>query len=410
MPADHAATIDTRANTARATRLVVARGKGARVNDVDGNEYIDFALGGGANILGHADERVVAAISKAASKGFGFSDPSEAQVRLAEMIIGRFASIDLVFLTHSRARAIASAIRVARATTGRKGVLVVRGSVAEEVVRTTDVGCTLLETTSNRGGSNQTAPEHTFVVEPGLPTVLEQRLDANGSSMAAVVIEPFSVSTGVCAPPDGHLETLRRLCDQYGALLVFDDSVSGLRMGSNGAEGVTDVAPDLTCFGSELSAGLPLAALGGRKDVMKHAGTRAGLNTVGDAPADDLALAAGIAVLEALAEPGFYDALNEQTLRLAEGFRTALSSVGEACEVHCVGSLVGVGSPTEQNAGPTGNTPVTSTNLFFDTLLNVGILPPFVTSAPWAVSAAHGPDEIDRAVEAFGAALNTIRM
>ena len=395
--------------TAVTTPLVFAKAKGATVTDIDGNDYIDFALDRGTNILGHADERVVAAISKAASKGLGFSSPSQSQVRLAEMIVGRFPSIDTVFLTHSHARAVASAIRVARAETGRCGVAVVRGSVAEIIARTPDLGSAMTGASSYPASADRDVPDHTFVAERNAPPLLKEIVEANGPSIAAVVVEPFSVSTGVCPPPDGHLAALRATCDLYGALLVFDDSVIGLRVGPNGAEGATGVTPDLTCIGSELSSGLPLAALGGNRDVMRNVDSTAGLNTTCDAPIDDLAVAAGIVVLQALAEPESYDALNTLASRLAQGINAALLSAGRRGEAYPLAGLVGVGHPAADEAGETSNMPVTQTAAFFDSLLRKGIMPPLGVSVPWAVSAAHGHGEIDRAVEAFGATLDSTR-
>jgi len=310
-------------------------------------------------------------------------------------------------LTRSRARALASAIRVARAATGRKGVLVVRGSVAEQVVCAADAGFALFEAKRAARGGKSHDEAHTFVVECADADALECMLTEHCATLAAVVIEPFAVSTGLCAPPEGHLARLRALCSEHSVLLVFDDSVSALRVGPGGAEGAIGVAPDLTCFGTEFGAGLPLAVLGGRKEFMKKAGRSARLSSVGDAPSDDLAVSAGIAVLEALNEPGFYDALNEHAVRLADGFGTACRAAGRSLDIRRVGSLVGaVSTSANEKDAPCGNAAVTPWENFVDGLLAAGIIPPCDPLMPWAVSAAHSKEDIDRAIEVFGGAMN----
>lgn len=387
-------------------RPVIAKGKGAVVTDVDGNDYIDFALNQGSILLGHADERIVAAITKAASKGFGFSDPTEGQVRLAEMIAARFASVDKVFLTRSRARALATVMRLARATTGRKELLVAAGSMAEQVAQAIDSGSALLESNALTAQANHPATPHATAIDAADVAAWRRAFTENGSSVAAVVIEPFSVSSGLRPVEHETIAALRTLCLEHGALLIFDDCITALRVGAGGSEGVVGVTPDLTLIGSEIGGGLPLAAVGGRKDIMKDTAQIVGLCPWGDAPTDDLAIAAGIAVLQAIAEAGFYEALDELANHLAEGMSAVLTDAGRSIEMHRAGSLVGFTFPSEsERSAGHGNDAVTHPFGLIDGLLKAGIMPPIDLRSPWSVSAAHTKEDVDGAVEALAAVI-----
>lgn len=366
---------------------VFAKGHGATLTDVDGNEYVDYIGGHGALILGHADQRVVAAISKAASKGCGFAVPSETEVRLVELIVGRFPSIDMVRLAHTSADALSCALAVARDYTGREMIATFEG----------------YPSCSGESSSSFTLPYN------GIDAA--QRLfREHGSNIAAVLVEPVGVGTGLIPPADRFLRTLRTLCDAHGALLIFDEVFTGLRVAPGGAAALCSVTPDLTLLGSMLGGGLPLAACGGSRSAMKHAEARGIAGQLGSVPGNLLAMAAGIATLQAIGEPGFYEALEEKTVRLEDGLRAAAQTAGVSTYHTRVASILGMFfSHQRVTQGASARRCDTSRFArFHETMLDRGILLPPSPFSCIFISAAHTDDEIDRTIEAARQAFTVV--
>jgi glutamate-1-semialdehyde 2,1-aminomutase len=366
---------------------VFAKGHGAILTDVDGNEYIDYIGGHGALILGHGDERVVAAISKAASKGCGFGVPSEAEIRLVELIVGRFPSIDMVQLAHTSADALNCAVAVARDYTGR------------EVIAT-------FEGYPFSGGE----PSSSFTLPYSGIDATQRLFREHGSSIAAVVVEPVGVSTGLIPPADRFLNTLRTLCDAHGALLIFDEALSGLRVAPGGAAALCGVTPDLTVLGPMLGGGLPLGACAGSKEVMKHAGAAGAAGHLGPASGNLIAMAAGIATLQAIGEPGFYQALEQKAARLEDGLRVAAQSTGVPTYHTRVASILGMFFSRERitQAASARRCDASRFARFHETLLDRGVLLPPSPFSCIFISAAHTDDEIDRTIEAARQALTVV--
>jgi glutamate-1-semialdehyde 2,1-aminomutase len=393
---------------------VVAKGKGAYVHDVDGTGYLDYDLAGGAIILGHADERVVAAITKAAAKGFAFSGPTESQVRLAEMLAGRFDSIDMVRFTHSRARAVAGAIRMARHVTGRNMVVVCEGTLAERIARSLEItlsdaeGKDKAEVIGEAQGAPGVERGSVILVPHGDTTAIENVFRSYGSRVAAVVVEPLAVSLGLVAPDTAWFSTLRAHCDKHSALLVYDDAVSSLRCGSGGSAKLVGVSSDLICIGAELGAALPIAVFGGRRDIMKHAAEVRQLSTFGDAPMDDLAVAAGAVMLQAVAEERFLEELDAKAARWEEGLGAIASASNGAVEITRVASLIGVRLHPQAGGAKRKdgrNDDVVRYDGVYRAALEQGIMFPASPLTPWSVSAAHSNDDIDRTIEVCEAVL-----
>jgi glutamate-1-semialdehyde 2,1-aminomutase len=376
---------------------VFAKGRGARLWDVDGREYIDYIGADGSMILGHADDRVVAAISKAAPKGSAFGAPAELEVRLAELIVGRFSAIDMVRLTATPAEARQGAAALARVHTGRPHVITFDGY---------------------RGLA--TTAENTLLTEAGRAPAYNDTdgvadlFHRSGSTVAAVVVEPVGVSDGLMLPADRFLKTLRTLCDAHGALLVFDETVTGLRISADSVGSVFGVAPDLTILGPLIGGGLPLGAFGGTKTLMRRAGGDLACNTATGVPGTRslIAMAAGVATLQAIGEPGFYEALSTAAGRLHEGFASAAARAGVATQQTCVGSLVGLSFPQEHSEDAARARPGEGPAFteFFTAMLERGVLLPPSPRSCIFVSTAHTDEDVNRTIEAAQEAFSLMGM
>ncbi len=355
------------------TLPVMARGKGATVTDIDGNTYIDFIGGYGSLILGHAEDRVVAAITKAVSKGYSFGAPVEFELRLAELVAGRFASIDMLELVNTPGDALRRAVSMARNHTGRQLIAV----------------C----------GGQGNAPEGFERIPFNDPSACEQLFRLKGGEIAAVIVESIRTLGELDTLSEACLTALRSSCDQHGALLVFDESITGYRtQPGGGIAGGPDssLAPDLTLLGPVIGGGLPLAAIGGKREVMKRG------RSSQDAPApfgNIPAMAAGIATLQAIAEPDFHAALDKQASRLDEGLRAASAAIGLDAAHARIASMVGISLHSGASTDARGTSGVARYARFHEAMLNRGVLlSPLVDSCLF-VSAGHTEENIDRAIE-----------
>jgi len=390
---------------------VIAKGKGATLTDVDGKEYIDYVCANGALMLGHGDERIIAAVHKAASKGWGFPSLTEMSVRLAELVAGRFSSIDMVRLLNSQADAVAGAIRLARAYTGRDRIVVIEGCLRRASPGLpTDQESVLLALDSGRPS---------FVVPHNDADAAENLFREHGSLIAGMIVDPVATGRGLIPPADGFLMTLRRLCDKHGAVLIFDESVTGFRVAPGGAAALFEVMPDLICLGPALGGGLPLAAYGGRKDLMRLISSAWGVDhTIGASQANAVAIAAGIATLEAMSEPGFYEDLEAKSVRLDEGLRAAAAAAKAATSHSRAGSLIGMSFTSERvrtealmrsTNTATPNREAARWTRYYHAMLDRGIFLPPAPTACICVSAAHTDDQIDQTIEMAHDVLRVIR-
>ncbi len=315
---------------------VVAHARGAYITDVEGRSYIDLVQSYGAVILGHAHPAITAAISAAATDGTSYGAPTPREMKLAEAISERVPSCERVRFMNSGTEATSTAVRLARGVTGRSKLMIFEGNFHGATDALLAAGGSGVATLGIPGtaGVPPEAVANTMVVPYG--TVPEI-----GDDVAAVIVEPIAANMGVVAPAPGFLEGLRAACDRVGALLVFDEVITGFRVGSGGAQGRLGVRPDLTCFGKVIGGGLPIGAVGGRRDVMEnltplgkvfHAGTLAG---------NPLATAAGLAALGQLT-PDVYARIESSAEQLHTVIEEALSSAGVAVSVSRVGTLVGI--------------------------------------------------------------------
>jgi len=387
-----AALVPSAARGTHGDRLtVMAKGKGAILTDVDGNEYVDYFCDRGASILGHADERIVVAVNKSASKGCHLSPTTENKVRLAELIASRFAAIDLVEFARTDKEAVQFAIRLARRCTGR------------EVVVTFD-GYPQAHRAMDRDAETQTALPYN---DTG---AVESFFGQCASTIAAVLVEPIATSFGLVAPTKGFLEALQQLCREHDTLLVFDEMISGFRLGAGGAAERYGVAPDLILLGAVIGGGLSLAACGGRKEVMKQAAGMAAEDRPGPLIGFEPALAAGVAVLQAVGESDFFSTLESRATRLHEGLQEATTAAGLAACHSQIGGLLGVNF-TDRDVRDVV-TARTCDEVAFDryvtAMFSRGISLAPSPYFPLFASTAHTDQQIDQTIEAARDALRVV--
>ena len=377
----------------------VARGSGARVTDVEGREYLDLVQSYGASILGHAHPAVVSAIQAAAAEGTTFGAPTEREVLLAEEICGRVGGCDEVRLVSSGTEAAMSAVRLARGATGRDRVVVFAGCYhghSDGLLAGGGSGVATLGLAASAGVPAGAVADTMVVPYNSVPTL--------GPDVACVIVEPVAANMGLVPPVPGFLEGLRSACDQAGALLVFDEVITGFRLARGGAASVFGVQPDLWCFGKVIGGGLPLAAFGGRRDVMDRLAPSGPVYQAGTLSGNPLATAAGLSVL-GLLDDAAYEELSARVGRFAAGLLAALKGAGLEVQVPVAGPLVGLffaGQPVRDYAGAVASA---ETGLYPGWMH--GLLERGVAVAPGAYevmfpSLAHTDADLEAVVEAAG--------
>jgi glutamate-1-semialdehyde 2,1-aminomutase len=387
---------------------IVSRAEGAKVFDVEGREYIDLVQSYGAIILGHAHPKVVEAIRSAAGDGTSYGAPTTREMKLAEAISERVPSCERVRFMNSGTEATSTAVRLARGATGRKRIVTFHGNFHGATDALLAAGGSGIATLGLPGtaGVPEEAVANTWV----LPYNVVPQLD---NDVAAVFVEPVAANMGVVAPAPGFLEGLRRECDRVGALLVFDEVISGFRLGLGGAQAKFDVRPDLTCFGKVIGGGLPIGAVGGRQDVMEnltplgsvfHAGTLAG---------NPLATAAGLATLQQLDQDAYMELL-ARARHLSAVLRDACASHGIRAQFPVVGTLVGMYFGDAMTSAPTNFDDAKSTDeklyaQFFHALLKAGVaMPPGAYEALF-VGLAHNDAVMDDLAERVAVAMGSLQ-
>ena len=372
---------------------------------MEGRRYIDYVQSYGPGILGHAHPAVTDAVVKAAADGTSYGAPTEREVRLAEVLCERVPGLEWVRLTSSGTEAAMAAIRLARGATGRHKIIKFAGCYHGH--------SDALLAAGGSGVANQGLADSAGVT-PGAvaDTVVApyNQIPAVGDDVAAVVVEPVAANMGVVAPAPGFLEGLRAACDQAGALLVFDEVITGFRLAPGGATEWFGVTPDLWCFGKVVGGGLPIGVFGGRPESMEHLAPLGGVYQAGTLSGNPLATAAGLATLEQLT-PDAYRTLTDIATRLADGLAAAAATVGVAGTVPRVGSLLGVFFCNQPPADFDQAKVAAENGIYpqvFHALLEAGVAfapGPYEALFP---SLAHTETDIDATVEAFAAALETV--
>jgi glutamate-1-semialdehyde 2,1-aminomutase len=329
------------------TPYFVDRAQGPYLWDAEGRRYIDYVQSYGPGILGHAHPAVLEAITRAASAGTSYGAPTEAEVVLAEMVVDRIAGLESVRFVSSGTEATMSAIRLARGATGRPGIVKFAGCYHGHADALLAAGGSGVANQGLSGcdGVTDGAVADTIVAPYNVVPTLDD-------TVAAVIVEPVAANMGLVAPVDGFLEGLRAACDAAGALLIFDEVITGFRLARGGAAERFGVTPDLWCFGKVIGGGLPVGAFGGRWDVMEHLAPLGGVYQGGTLSGNPLAMAAGRTTLELL-DDGAFDRLTATATRLADGLAGAFASAGLASTLPRVGSLLGLYFGDDLVAPPT---------------------------------------------------------
>jgi glutamate-1-semialdehyde 2,1-aminomutase len=321
--------------------VFISKAKGATVTDADGRTYIDYVGSWGPMIVGHAHPEVVAAVQRAAKLGTSYGASTEAEITLAEMVRGAFPSIEMVRMVSSGTEAVMSAVRLARAATGRDDIVKFEGCYhghSDQMLVKAGSGVLTLGMPDSPGVPADLA-RHTLNVPYNDLGAVRRLLKARKGKVAAVIIEPVAANAGVFLPQPGFLEGLREATAEAGALLIFDEVITGFRVAYGGAQEYFGVKPDLTCLGKIIGGGLPVGAYGGRRDLMEMVAPSGPVYQAGTLSGNPLAMAAGIATLSLLRKPGVYRRLEARGAYLAAGTAANLKKAGIRAVQNRVGSL-----------------------------------------------------------------------
>ena len=383
----------------------IERAKGSRVWDVDGNEYIDFVASWGPMILGHAHPQVIEAVKEAAEKGTSYGAPTAPEVEMARMICSALPSVEMVRMVNSGTEAVMSAIRLARAFTGRNKVVKFAGCYhghADGLLVRAGSGATTLGVPDSPGVPEGYA-SLTLIAPYNDLEALRALMKEHRGEVACVVVEPVAGNMGVVPPEEGFLEGLRRVCDEEGCLLIFDEVITGFRVGWSGAQGLYGVEPDLTCLGKIIGGGLPVGAFGGRREVMERLAPVGDVYQAGTLSGNPVAMAAGLKTLQILKEKDPYGRLEEMTSYLCEEASKIARSLGLDLFFSRVGSMFTVfftpGPVRDYESARRSDTAAYSR--YFWTLLREGIyVAPSQFEAAF-LSTAHTEQDLSKTLEAL---------
>jgi glutamate-1-semialdehyde 2,1-aminomutase len=382
----------------------VASASGSRIVDTDGREYIDYVQSWGASILGHAHPGVVEAVQRAAAKGTSYGAPTPGEVELVEAVCARVPSVEKARLVSSGTEAAMTAVRLARGATGRDKIVKFAGCYhghSDALLAESGSGVATLGLPGSAGVTAGTVAD-TIVVTYNDPAALDVVLSEHGRDVAAILVEPMAANMGLVCPAEGFLSDLRERATRHGALLVFDEVITGFRVGPGGAQARYGVTPDLSIFGKVIGGGLPLAAVGGRADVMDELAPLGSVYQAGTLSGNPLATAAGLAVLAEL-DDGSYDTLERTAARLADGLRKVFADTGVDAQVTRAFTLVGVffaGAPVTDYASARRADHRRYARMFHALLERGVYFPPSGYEALFP-SLAHSDADIDRTLTAL---------
>ena len=379
--------------------LFIDKAQGCRMTDTDGNEFIDFVGSWGPMILGHRHPAVMEAIEKACERGVSFGAPVDLEVEMAEMIVEAVASVEMVRMVNSGTEATMSAIRAARAYTGRDVLVKFDGCYhghADTLLVAAGSGVATLNIAGCPGVPEDTI-RHTLSLPYNDIEAFKQVMAEKGDTVAAVIVEPVAGNMGLVSPDPAFLETLRAETRAHGSVLIFDEVMTGFRLSYGGAQALYNIDPDMSCFGKIVGGGLPVGAYGGKRDIMALIAPEGPVYQAGTLAGNPLAMAAGIATLKEIKKPGFYEALEEQSARLSEGVVRLAERLGIQLSVNRVGSMMSVFFTGREvkNFEDAKTSDLETFTSYYNKMLEKGIyLPPSQFEAMF-VSSVHETADID---------------
>ncbi|MDY7032610.1 MAG: glutamate-1-semialdehyde 2,1-aminomutase [Thermodesulfobacteriota bacterium] len=382
----------------------IKKARGARICDVDGNEFIDFVGSWGPMILGHAHPPIISALEKVMENGMSFGAPTGLEIELASLITEAVPSIDMVRMVSSGTEATMSAIRLARGCTNRSKIIKFEGCYhghVDSLLVKAGSGATTFGIPDSLGIPEDFA-KNTIALPFNNLVSVKDTVEEFGKDIAAIILEPIPGNMGVILPKHGFLEGVRELCNQYGIVLIFDEVITGFRVSFGGAQELYGVMPDLTCLGKIIGGGLPVGAFGGKREIMEKMAPLGPVYQAGTLSGNPLAMTAGIETLKTLSQSGVYEDLEMKGNALSKGIEKAASNAG----VHVFSSMVGSmftlfftdGTVTDYTSAK-----MCDTNMFrkyFSTMLKEGIYLPPSQFESWFVSLAHTEGDIEKTIEA----------
>jgi glutamate-1-semialdehyde 2,1-aminomutase len=393
--------------------LFIARANGAYVESSEGRRYIDYVGSWGPMILGHAHPAVIEAVRERVVDGLSFGAPTPIETELARCVIGLMPSIELLRMVSSGTEATMSAIRLARGFTGRDRIIKFEGCYhghSDSLLVKAGSGALTFGVPTSPGVPADFA-RHTITLPYNDIAALEEYFGAAGGEVACVIVEPIAGNMNCVPPVPGFLEKLRELCTRHGALLIFDEVMTGFRVALGGAQQLYGIRPDLTTLGKIIGGGMPVGAFGGRRDVMEHLAPLGPVYQAGTLSGNPVAMAAGLATLQGISADGFHDRLAQRTSALVDGLDVVAQEAGVAFATNHVCGMFGLFFSEEsriERFEQVMRCDVERFKRFFHAMLDAGIyLAPSAFEAGF-VSAAHGDTEIDRTLEAARRAFRTL--
>ena len=395
--------------------LFIARANGPYIIDADGNRYLDYVGSYGPLILGHAPAAVVDAVTQAAREGTSFGTPTAREVTLAERVVQAVPSLEQVRFTSSGTEATMSAVRLCRGATGRSKIVKFAGGYhghADPFLTDAGSGVATLGIPGSAGVPQNTAADSLTVPYNDVAAV-QALFEQAPQDIAAIIVEPIACNMGLVKPQAAFLPALRHLCDRYGALLIFDEVITGFRVALGGAQALYNIRPDITTFGKIIGGGLPVGAYGGRAELMRQVAPLGPVYQAGTLSGNPLAMAAGAATLETLCQPNFYTALEALAARFEAAMQRVLSKTGHPCRFDRVGSIFYLHFKAQAATPPQNYHDIKQGNSeryarFFHYLLAHG-----VNFAPSAfevgfLSAAHGWGHLEATLSVIERALEVV--
>lgn len=392
----------------------IAKGEGCYLFDEDGNRYIDYVNSWGPLVLGHAHPSVVEALKKQATLGTSFGAPTVKEIELAELIQTFLPSIEMIRMVSSGTEATMTAVRLARAYTQRSKIVKFEGGYhghADPFLINAGSGALTFGTPSSPG-IPESSVSHTLTTAFNDLETLEQLFAAQGKDIAAIVVEPVCGNMNLVLPTPGFLAALRKLCDQYGTVLIFDEVMTGFRVGLQGAQGLYNVKPDLTTLSKVIGGGLPCGACGGKKEIMSLLAPLGPVYQAGTLSGNPLAMAAGLATLQELSRPGVFETLEKNTAYLCDGLNAAAVSANIPLKVLQIGSMFGLffAPPAKlENLEDVSQCDIALFKRFFHGMLEKGVyLAPSAYEVGF-VSTAHSKSVLDETIALATTVLKDLR-